>query len=75
MGSLRAAYPWQESYLAALYETDRSLVMGRIYEALSAIEQRRLSPVKSEQEQFALAIAEAGVRGLITQLTGDSRAN
>ena len=75
MATVRAAYPWQESYFAALYETDRSLLMGRIYEALSAMEQRRLSPVKSEREQIALVVADAGVRRMIAQFTSDSRAS
>jgi hypothetical protein len=75
MGILRAAYPWQESYFAALCEIDRSLVMGRVSEALSAIEERRLSPVKSERERIWLELADVGIRRLITELSGNSIAS
>jgi hypothetical protein len=72
MGILRAAYPWQESYFAALCETDRRLVMGRVSEALSSIDERRLSPVKSERERIWLELADVGIRRLITELSGNS---
>ena len=68
-------YLWLPAYLSAVLETDNALMPSRIYEALAAIEQRRLSPVKSEREQIALVVADAGVRRLIAQLTGDSRAH
>jgi hypothetical protein len=44
---------WQEAYIRAVCETDDSLMMSRIYEALAAIEQRRLTPVMNEDELVA----------------------
>ena len=42
----------------------------RIYEALAAIEQRRLSPVESDSEEDrALAAADEGLRSLIAERT------
>jgi len=42
----------------------------RIYEAISALEQRRLSPVeRSSDEDRALKNAEAGIKALITERT------
>jgi hypothetical protein len=63
----RATYPWQESYFAVFNETDCNLVMARIYEALAAIEQRRLSPVGTEIEEIALLNAEMGIRKLVDE--------
>jgi hypothetical protein len=62
----KAAYPWQESYVDALGETDESLLSLRLHEALAAIEQRRLSPVTDPNEQRALANAQAGIQALMT---------
>jgi hypothetical protein len=42
-------YLWQAAYMAAVYETDYSLMDGRILEARAAIEQRLLSPVEDEE--------------------------
>ncbi len=42
-------YPWQAAYLAAVCETDDSLMDGRILEARSALEQRLLSPIEGEE--------------------------
>jgi hypothetical protein len=64
------SYSWEESYLAAVRETDKSLMEGRIYEALAAIEQRWLSPVEpGSDEDRALKNAEAGVKALIAERT------
>ncbi len=38
-------YLRQAAYMAAVYETDYSLMDGRILEASAAIEQRLLSPI------------------------------
>jgi hypothetical protein len=62
---MKAAYPWQESYVDALRETDEKLSL-RLHEALAAIEQRRLSPVPDPNEQRALTNAEAGIHALMT---------
>lgn len=72
METLRAAYPWQESYFAIFTETDITLVIGRVYEAIAAIEQRRLSPVTLEAEQIALIFADAGIKSLIAKKNAES---
>ena len=60
---------WQEAYIRAVRETDDSVTMGRIYEALAAIGQRRLTPVTNEDELGALIAAEAGLQSMITERT------
>jgi diacylglycerol kinase family enzyme len=63
-------YGWQAVYVRATLETDDLLITGRIYEALSAIEQRRLSPVeRNSDEDCALNNAEVGMKALITERT------
>ena len=42
-------YSWQAAYLAAVCETDDSLMDGRILEARSALEERLLSPIEGEE--------------------------
>lgn len=59
-----AMYSWEEPCLAALRETDKSVRSVRIYDALAAIEQRRLSPT-GEDEESELASAESGLRKLM----------
>jgi hypothetical protein len=55
-------YPWQAVYQAAILETDDSALSLRIYEALAAIEQRRLSFLGiDEEENRALGRAEQGL--------------
>jgi hypothetical protein len=47
-------------------------MMIRIYEALAAIEQRRLTPVEPDgDEDRALTAAEEGLRCLIAERTGE----
>jgi hypothetical protein len=41
-------YSWQVDHLAALLETDDSMLPRRLYAAIAAIEQRLLSPVEPE---------------------------
>ena len=63
-------YGWQSVCIRAILETDDSLITGRIYEAISAIEQRRLSPVESNSDKdCALNDAEVGIKALITERT------
>jgi hypothetical protein len=52
-------YLWQDDYIAALAEMDPAKQRERVYKAVVAIEQRRLSPVEpgSEEDQ-ALQRAE-----------------
>jgi hypothetical protein len=65
-----SSYAWQDAYLASVCETDNGLMMTRIYEALAAIEQRRLTPVEpGSEEERALEAAEIGLRSLITERT------
>jgi hypothetical protein len=42
-------YRWQQTYLAAISETDDGRLPGRILEARSAIEQRLLSPIEADE--------------------------
>jgi hypothetical protein len=63
-----AVYLWQQPYLTAVCETDNGLMMIRIYEALAAIEQRRLTPVEPDSdEDRALVAAEVGLKALIAE--------
>jgi hypothetical protein len=63
-------YGWQSEYAMAILETDDLLIIGRIYEAISAIEQRRLSPVENNSdEDCALNEAEVGIKALIAERT------
>ena len=64
-----ALFLWQEAYIRAVRETDDSVTMGRIYEALAAIGQRRLTPVTNEDELVALITAEADLQSMITERT------
>jgi hypothetical protein len=56
-------YLWQAAYMAAVYETDDSLMEGRILEARSAIEERLLSPIEGE-EYRAIQYAEKALNVL-----------
>jgi hypothetical protein len=58
-------YSWQAAYQAAVLETDDAAMSLRIYEALAAIEQRRLSYLEiDEEENRALERAEQGLLAL-----------
>ena len=56
-------YLWQAAYMAAVYETDDSLMDGRILEARAALEQRLLSPIEGE-EYRAIENAEKALEEL-----------
>jgi hypothetical protein len=45
-------YSWQQDYIALLSETDPLKQRHRLYEAVSAIEQRRLSPIEPNSEEY-----------------------
>jgi hypothetical protein len=49
-------YSWQAAYLAAVCETDDSLMDGSILEARSALEQRLLSPIAVKNAKKALEV-------------------
>jgi hypothetical protein len=58
-------YTWQAAYKAAILETDNFVMPLRIYEALAAIEQRRLSDLEpGSDEERALEDAERGLLAL-----------
>ena len=61
-----ATYPWQTAYMFAILETDESKGRSRLYEAIDAVERRRLVSVNSDEE-IALADAEAGFQILISE--------
>jgi hypothetical protein len=70
MNNPETTYDWQQPYTAAIWETDNLLMEGRIGEAQSAIEKRRLSPVQvGSDEDRALTEADTGIQGLITERT------
>ena len=63
-------YDWQSVCVRAILEKDDLLITERIYEAIAAIERRRLSPVESNSdEDCALNDAEVGIKALITERT------
>jgi hypothetical protein len=58
-------YSWQAAYRDAILETDNAVIPQRIYEALAAIEQRRLSDLEpGGEEDRALEDAERGLLAL-----------
>jgi hypothetical protein len=58
-------YSWQAACQAAILETDDAAMSLRIYEALAAIEQRRLSDLEPDgEEDRALEDAERGLLAL-----------
>jgi hypothetical protein len=62
-------YGWQSVCVSAILETDDSLITERIYEAISAIEQRLGLVEGNSDEDCALNEAEAGIKALITERT------
>jgi hypothetical protein len=63
-------YAWRECYLHAVLETNPDLKFVQICGAIAAIEQRRLSPVETDEERRELANADEGVQALIAELGG-----
>jgi hypothetical protein len=57
-----ANFPWHKAYLAALSETDPSPLSIRISEAMSALEQRELSPLSKKEEKVVLRQAQIAIR-------------
>lgn len=45
-------YLWQDDYIAALAEMDPDKQRERVYKAVVAIEQRRLSPLEPGSEEY-----------------------
>ena len=54
--------PWHKAYLAALSETDPSPLSLRISDAMSALEQRELSPLSKKDEKLVLRQAQIAIR-------------
>jgi hypothetical protein len=62
---MKEKYIWQATYQAAILETDNAAMSLRIYEALAAVEQRRLSYLEpGSEEDRALEDAERSLRAL-----------
>jgi hypothetical protein len=57
------SYSWQIAYRGAVLETDPAALPGKVLEAVSACEQRRLSPIDADEAK-ALAEAEQVLRML-----------
>ena len=60
MKKSQKTYAWQAAYNAAISERDDSRIPVRIYEAVTAIEQKLRSPVDSKEER-ALKKARAAI--------------
>ncbi len=64
-------YAWQAAYRAAILKTESAGMPLRIYEALSAVEQRRLSDIETDSEEdSALRNAVRGIRALRAERLG-----
>jgi hypothetical protein len=64
-------YTWQAAYRDAILETDNAAIPQRIYEALAAMEQRRLSDLEpGSEEDRALEEAERGLLALKAERIG-----
>jgi hypothetical protein len=61
-------YSWEIPYVLAILQTDEASRHKAVYDAIEAIEQRRLTPVDA-MEDVALIGAEAGVQMLIAEMT------
>jgi hypothetical protein len=65
-------YLWQDDYIAALAETDPTKHLRLVYQAMVALEQRRLSPLEpGSEEHQAVERAEKALQILKTSLTDD----
>ncbi len=61
-------YAWEIPYFLAILQTDEATRTRAVYEAIEAMEKRRLTPVNGAEE-VALVSAEAGVQVLIAEMT------
>ena len=55
-------FPWHRAYLAALSETDPLPLSIRISDAMSALEERQLSPLSKKEEKAVLRQAQIAIR-------------
>jgi hypothetical protein len=59
MNPIQFNYSWQPTYHAAVCEMEDARMMGRIFEARAAIEERLISPIKEDSEEHReLVIAQ-----------------
>jgi hypothetical protein len=61
-------YAWEIPYFLAILQTDEASRTRAVYEAIEAMEQRRLTPVNGA-EDVALMSAEEGVQVLVAEMT------
>lgn len=61
-------YWWEIPYVLAILQTDEPSMHNALFEAIAAMEQRRMTPVNATEE-IALAGAEAGLQLLIEERT------
>jgi hypothetical protein len=61
-------YWWEIPYILAILQTDEPSMHNALFEAIAAMEQRRMTPVNATEE-IALAGAEAGLQLLIGEKT------
>jgi hypothetical protein len=52
MDLTHVGYTWHPAYHAAVCEMDDGRMMGRILEARAAMEQRLLSPIKQDGQEY-----------------------
>jgi hypothetical protein len=52
MGPGYVGFTWHPAYHAAVFETEAAQMMGRILEAHAAMEQRLLSPIKKDGQEY-----------------------
>jgi hypothetical protein len=65
-----STYPWRAAYVSAILEVDEAQITERIYKAIAAIELRRLSPWKiDDDERHALDAADQGIQAFVTERT------
>jgi hypothetical protein len=64
-------YWWEVCYVEAVIETDQNLKLVRINEALEAIEQRRLRPIRpGGAEDTRMKLAQGALERLMAELQG-----
>jgi hypothetical protein len=64
-------YKWQHPYFRAVLEEDDSQMLGRLTEALAAMEHRLTLPIDENSEEYkALQKTWLDVRELLTHLRG-----
>ena len=62
---MNGTYIWQPAYLAAAYETNDEVMMGRILEARAAIEQRLLVHIDQDSAEYRELRAAQKALGLL----------